>query len=218
MSRDEASPFARGETYANGNAEILAAATGPYGLGGINLEGKEYVFEPNSQDQSTLYSQLGSDPAGRPIRCKVVRNVSGVALKPGRIAHFQASTLTPYETRVDGYTILESDRPAGIIDEQLPAAGVPDQDLFYIVIDGPTKISTGATTSDVVSIGDRLVPAAYGATVGDDLGGRFSKQVLTGATSVLAYQIANQVAFAASAVAATTSTNVLVPAVVHLAF
>jgi hypothetical protein len=117
-------------------------------LAGENLEGKVYVFEPNSQDQLVGYPAVG-DPNGRPIKVKVVRNRSGVNLKPARLAHcdegttptVNGSTVGPFKlgTGVDGYCHALADRPAGIIDEFLPPGGVPPWDLFYVVTEGPTK-------------------------------------------------------------------------------
>lgn len=198
MARDESAPFARGETWYNlGSAGSIDTAD-PLGLGGINMEGREFTFEVNAQDQGTGYP-AGQDPSGRPIRVKVVRNRSGVNLKPGRIAHFLASSSYPLETAVDGYTVALGDRPAGIVDEFLPAAGVIPNDLFYIVVDGPTAVVQGATTQTSVAIGDRLVPATFGSTAGDDLGGRFGKQDLTGSAATLGNNVQNNFGFAAAA-------------------
>ncbi len=202
MARDEAPAFERGETYNNGGTIDLV------NVGGVNLEGKEYLFEVNPPDDPTQ-----SDTSGRSVRVKVVRNVSGVALKPGRLARFSAASTAPYETQVDGYATVLTDRPAGVIDEFLPAAGVPANDLFYIVVSGPTKVVQGATTQSNVAIGDRLVPVAFGATAGDDLGGRFAKQDLTGATSPLASNIQN--CFGVAAVANNVA-GASIAAIVHI--
>ena len=188
MARDEAAPFARGETFNNGGPIDLV------NLGGTNLEGKEFVLEVNTPD---AYSQ--ADPSGRLVRVKVVRNVSGVALKPGRIARYSAASTAPYETQTDGYAVSVADRPAGVVDEFLPAAGVLPNDLFYLVIKGPVTIVQGATTAANVAIGNRLVVAAYGSTAGDDLGGRLALQDLTGATAPLANNIQGSFGFAAAA-------------------
>lgn len=196
MARDEAPPFARGETYANGSSEILLAASGPFGLGGINLEGKEFVFEPNADAQSVSYNSLGADPSGRAIRVRVVRNVSGVNLKPARLVTY--SKVDPYETRTDGYTFALGDRVAGVVDEFLPAAGVPDQDLFYLVIDGPTQFTQLSASSSVLAIGDRLVPGSGTSKTNDDAG-RVVAQDLTGATATLANNVQNAVGYAAIA-------------------
>lgn len=216
MARDDAPPFARGETFYNSGASATISTTDPLGLGGVNLEGKEYTFEVNAQDQGNGYP-TGQDPSGRPIRVKVVRNSSGIALKPGRIARWLAATTSasPFECQVDGYAHLEADNIAGIIDEYLPAAGVANNDLFYVVFDGPTSVVTGATTAPTVTPGLVLVPAAYGATQGDDLAGRVTLQDLTGATAILAAQISNAIGFADGS-AASTQTSFSLPIVAHL--
>lgn len=201
MARDEAPPFARGETWYNGGPIDTS------NLGGINLEGKEYVFEVNAPDDPT-----GADTSGRLIRVRVVRNVSGQALKGGRLAVFKAGD--PYETQVDGYAYAVSDRPAGIVDEFLPAAGVPNNDLFYIVVDGPTLVTQTHTAAATVAIGSRLVPTAGGAaSKTDDLGGRVGLQDLTGVAAALGDNILNVVGYAAQADAGTVDAKI--KAVVH---
>ena len=212
MGRTDAPPFARGETYYNGGT---IDPNDPLGIGGVNLEGKEFVFEPNSQDQASGYP-ASSDPNGRPIRVKVVRNRSGINLKGGLIAHWDSggtytygtNTVGPFnlETGVDGYTYQLADRPAGIIDEYLPPAGVVPWDLFYLVIDGPTKVTNQHAVPIVATPGLRLVPAATGtsypitggAATGrvDPLAGRVALQDLTGATATLGNNIQNCVGFA----------------------
>ena len=201
MARDEAPPFARGETYYNG--ETIDANN----LGGVNLEGKEFLFEVNAPDDPS-----GTDPSGRLVRCRVVRNVSGQALKPARIAVFKAAD--PYEAQVDGYAFAVGDRPAGVIDEFLPAAGVPNNDLFYLVVEGPTKVTQPNTGNSNLAIGDRLVPTAGGAaSKTDDLAGRVLKQDLTGATATLGNNLQNVIGYAGEA---NNAANAKIKAVVHL--
>jgi hypothetical protein len=199
MSRQDHPPFARGETYANGG-EIDAN-----NLGGVNLEGKEFIFEVNAPNDPS-----GADPSGRPIHVRVVRNASGVNLKPRRVVRYKAAD--PLETQVDGYVSALADRPAGVVDEFLPAAGVPANDLFYIVIDGPTELTQPATHASL-AIGDRLVPAAGTSATNDDAG-RVAKQDLTGATATLANNIQNVIGYAGQA---HNVTNGTFKAVVHRA-
>lgn len=215
MSRDDAPPFARGETYFNDPTAAANANNDPLGLGGVNLEGKEFVFEPdNNSSTNGVYGVLAPDPSGRGVRVRVVRNVSGVNLKPCRLAHYKLSD--PIETKVDGYTFALGDRLAGVIDEYLPAAGVPSNDLFYIVIDGPTLVKQAHSSPATLAIGDSLVPIAGGAsTATDDLGGRVGKQDLTGTAATLANNIINQVGYAG--VASTVLDDVF-KAVVHRAY
>jgi hypothetical protein len=216
MARDEAPPFARGETYYNNGATGVIPVTDSFGVayGGINLEGREYTFEVNAQDQGTGYP-AGQDPTGRPIRVKVVRNISGVPLLPGRVARFEAASTStsPFECHVDGYAYQATDVVAGIVDEFLPAAGVAPNDLFYVVFDGPTQVLTGATTVAAISPGSPLTPAFYGATQLDPLAGRVTVQ---GVTSAEPNNAIEQFLGYADGTAATTATNTLVPAVVHL--
>jgi hypothetical protein len=165
MARLESPPFARGETYYNGGTIDTT------NLGGPNLEGKEFFFEVNAADD-----EVQADPSGRQIKVRVVRNVSGVNLKPARVVHFNSTTSVPYGTQVDGYCISNASVPAGVSDEFLPAAGVVNNDLFYIVVQGPTKVTNQTASPVTTAVGSRLVPAATGATLGDDLGGRVDLQ------------------------------------------
>lgn len=218
MARDDAPPFARGETYYNRGASATINLTEPDGqtLGGVNLEGKEFTFEVNAQDQGNGYP-TGQDPSGRPVRVKVVRNTSGISLKPGRIARFLAATTSasPFECQVDGYAHNQTtDVVAGVIDEFLPAAGVANNDLFYVVFDGPTQVVTGATTSITALPGTVLGPATYGTGPTDDLAGRVTTPDYTGATTPLAEAILNTIGYA-DGIAASTQTSFALPAVVH---
>lgn len=216
MARDEAPPFARGETYANGSTEILNAASGPFGLGGINLEGKEFVFEPNADAEGAPYGALGPDPAGRLIRVRVVRNVSSINIKPKRVVKFQTGTVgVGLETRVDGYVSAVSDVPAGVSDEYLPAAGVPPQDLFYIVVEGPSIGTAMATGTPALTAGAFLVPGAGTSAITDDAG-RVELQSLAGATTVLGANLQNRIG-RADVPTTITTVNVNVPLVVRLA-
>lgn len=192
MARDDAPLFSRGETAYNG---MTINASDPAGLVGVNWEGKEFVFEPDGP-----YQPAGSsDPNGRQIRVKVVRNRSAVNLKPGRLVHYDESGTYNLETGVDGYCYQLADRPAGIVDEYLPAAGVPPNDLFYIVIDGPSKVTNQHAAPITAAVGNRLVPAATGTGRTDDLAGRVALQDLTGATATLGNNIQNVLGFAAIA-------------------
>jgi hypothetical protein len=162
MARDEAPPFARGETFYNGGTIDTT------NLGGPNLEGKEYTFEVNAPDG---YAQ--NDPSGRRIRVKVVRNTSGQNLLPKRLARFAATS--PHGCYVDGYVSAPATEAiAGVIDEFLPAAGVVNNDLFYVVIEGPTTVQSVASGLSNIAIGDR-VEAASGTSATSSDAGRINK-------------------------------------------
>jgi len=200
----------------------------------VNIEGKEFVFEPNSPDiYQGGYSNTSQDPNGRPIRVKVVRNTAAFNLKPGRVAHFDESssgdvdtgeTSRKLETGVDGYCIAVADQPAGVVDEFLPAGGVVANDLFYIVVDGPT-LFTNQTSPITTAVGSILVPQALGTTRGDDLGGRVALQSLvfdsstttssTAAALALSYNIQNRVG---KAEVINTASNAQFAGVIHRAY
>lgn len=211
MARDDAPPFARGETWYGLLPNPAIDATDNTTLGGVNYEGREYVFEANSQAEGQANPATQED-TGRAVRVRVVRNVSGIALKPGRIAHYKATA--PGETRVDGYTFAVGDRPAGIVDEFLPAAGVPNNDLFYLVVDGPTKVKQLSASAAILVIGSVLVPGAGTSATNDDAG-RVDLQSLAGATTVLGANLQNALGYAD--VASNSVEDALIAAIVHRA-
>lgn len=187
MARDEAPPFDRGETYYGG------ATIDSNDLQGVSLEGMEFEFEDRD------YSVQGAKTArtNRRVRVRVVRNVSGAALLPKRLVRFQ-KTAGVYGARVDGYTRLPAERGFPV-DEWLPTAGVPANDLFYIVVRGPAVVITSLTDMGAdIAVGDR-VAAITAATSGATSSGRIT--VLGGATSgtSLAEEILNGVGYALTA-------------------
>lgn len=193
MARDENPPFDRGSTYFNGGT---VSSTD-----GSHLEGREWVFEDIDPTNRTLRTS-------HPVRVKVVRNTSGIALLPKRIVRFEADGLD-YGARVDGYTRLTAAR-GYLVDEFLPAAGVPANDLFYIVIEGPAMALTDLAAVDTISVGDKLV-ALTAATSQATTAGRVDQQDLTGATAPLGDQVQNYIGHALSAkTSANTNSDILV--------
>lgn len=96
-------------------------------------EGKMFTVE--DWDRSTVPWKLRTyDGTGGPSykTILIVRNVSTIALLPRRLVAFKAGQ---YAKQVDGYTrlLLQEGYP---VDEFLPAAGVPVNDLFYVVVSG----------------------------------------------------------------------------------
>lgn len=150
----DALPFNRGFTYFNGATPSLTD--------GLNLEGKEYWIEDK------WYS------SGRPIKLKCVRNTSGITLLPKRIVSYSL-TANEFGRRVDGYTYVTAQDYAGVVDELL-TAGVPANDLFFIVVDGPTIVQRNlANYGSAIAVGDRLI-ALTAATSGATTAGRLGAQ------------------------------------------
>lgn len=87
--------------------------------------------------------------------CVAVKNSSGGALLPGQVAAFKAGGTSEVDALATTSTEL-----MGIVDEYLPAAGVPDGEVFWLVVRGP---STVTKTSTSVSAG---APYGLSATAG----------------------------------------------------
>lgn len=178
MARLENPPFPRGGTFYDG--DTIDAND----LGGENLEGMEWVFQ--DVDPNT-----GIARTERPVRCRVVRNTSGINLLPKRIGRFETGA-GEYGSRVDGYTRTTAEEGYPI-DEYLPAAGVPNNDLFWIVVEGPAVVLTPLSNMSADADVGGWVVAITAATSGATTAGRAHPQVLTGATTPLAIQVQNRI-------------------------
>lgn len=180
-------PFQRGATY--GVTDETQA---------VHLEGREYIH------QDTEYG------TGMNVRVRVVRNRSGAALVGRRAVSF-ATTAGKHEVEVSGYAAVGSAR-AYVVDDLLTS--VPDKDLFFVVVEGPclAKTALSGDVSNLIVQGDYL-HAMTAATTGATTAGRLAAATLTGATSVLASQIANVVGRAMSAkTTANTNADILINA------
>lgn len=200
MSMLENPPWKRGETFfgIGGTADSTS---------GASLEGKEFWMD----DEDLSLSTSGSNGVtvlrtNHKVKVKVVRNNGAAALLPKRVVVYETTAGKASIGQVDGYTTTTAARGAGVVDEWLPSAGAAVNDLFYIVIEGPTRVLTPLSNmgSDV-AVGDQLV-AITGATSGATTSGRVTVQDLTGATALLADQVRHALGRAMSS-ALTNSTN-----------
>lgn len=152
-------------------------------------------------------------PSGSGVRVKrsnrfvyaiLVRNVSGAALLPGRSVTWKAGFRGK---RVDGYSRTTNVEVAGIVDDQLPAAGVANNDLFWLIVKGPALLKTplAAGAGSVFAEGDVLV-ALTAVTSGATTAGRPAVLDLTQITHP-ASAIVNRFARVMSAMT-TAQTNV----------
>lgn len=197
MSRDENPPFERGETW---EGDQTADATNL----GLNIIGKEWVFEDIDPDNP---SQLRTN---RPVRCRAVRNTSGIALLPKRLVKF--STVDgEYGNSVDGYA-TETAKECYPVDEFLPAAGVADDKVFWIVVEGPAMVTVGLTAGATTNFarGDWLV-SQTAATSQATTAGRAEQINMDAATEPLGDQVLNRIGRALTArTTANTGSDVLV--------
>lgn len=181
-------PFDRGCTY--GVTDDTLA---------VYMEGKEYIH------QDKTYG------TGMFVKVRCCRNNSGATLLGKRAAKFNL-TAGKGEYDVAGYCTVTAER-TGIIDDLLPPTGVPDNDLFWLVISGPCLARTAVDATNAnVAVGDWLI-ALTAATTGATTAGRVYTDPLTGATSVLAQNLLGIVGQAMSAATTgNTNSNILINA------
>lgn len=138
----------------------------------------------------------------------LVRNVSGITLTPGRQVSWKAGFRG---RRIDGFTTTTAQEVAGVVDDQLPAAGVANNDLFWLLTKGPVLLKTplAGGAGNVFAEGDVLV-ALTAATSQATTAGR-PAVLASAATTNTAAAIINRFARVMSAMTtAQTNTNMLV--------
>ncbi len=183
-------PFNRGATY--GVTDTTLAT---------QYIGKEYIHEDKT---------YGS---GKFVKVRICRNNSGQVLLGKRAAKFNLVAGSVSDVDVAGYCDVTAER-AYIIDDLLPPAGVPNGDLFYVVLEGPVlgRTSLIAADANAFAVGDYL-HAQTAVTTGATTAGRVGAALLTGATSVLGLNLLNIVGRAMSAkTTANTNVDVLIDA------
>lgn len=179
MSTLTADPgFARGQVLG-----ILWKAYDAETGDGSHVIGARKVFR--DEDPKT-----GRVLSNRTVECIAVKNVSGGALLPGSVVKFKAAATTSPTVQFSGGILGEVDATAtttnatpaangliGIVDEYLSAAGVPDKEVFWLVIRGPSTVTKTSTSV--------LAGAAYGtsATAGS------AAAHTAGTTTLLGYAI-----------------------------
>lgn len=142
MSTLTADPgFGRGQTLGI-TAPLYEAEVGD----GSNLTGARKVF----RDEHPVTGVINSN---RTVECIAVKNTSGSALLPGQVAKFKDSAIL---TEVDGLAVAATTL-MGVVDEYLPASGVPNNEVFWLVVRGPSTVTKTATS---VSAGAAYGPSA----------------------------------------------------------
>jgi hypothetical protein len=156
----------------------------------------QYMYEAENGDGSTIvgvrktfadvHPTTGQTLSNHTVDCIAVKNTSGGAILPGTVVKFKDTAIL---SEVDGGAVAAT-LLMGVADEYLPAAGAPDEEVFWVVVNGPAEVTKTATS---VSAG-----AAYGpsATAGS--------AAAQGANALLGYAIATS---------ATTKGRVLVKTV-----
>lgn len=128
MSRDNDTMLGRGETYYAG------ATIDTNNLQGVEREGDTKIFEDKLWSAQGV---KGERNQSRSVCCRLVRNLSGVTLFAKTLVVLDPSN--PNRVTGRARVLFEECYP---VDEFLPATGVPNGDLFWIVLSGPAKILT----------------------------------------------------------------------------
>lgn len=207
MARQENPPWGRGETFYN-----LFAASTQSTSDGTQFEGKEWVFE-DVNPQTKAYR------SGQFVTCRAVRNVSGIALLPGRVARFAAGALAAngppggvFGGQVDGYVNNNLDFTSlnawGYpVDEFLPTAGVQNNDLFWVVVQGPAGVKTDlATLTQSILVGDMVVAQTAVTSQATTAGRIVDVGASTSNQTYLAFAVRNFIGYAMSGPAGAATT------------
>ena len=198
----------RGQTwYGTGNGQMPSAST-DYTVSSTAAEGRTMVFKDRDP---TARATGGEAPrrSDRDVVCRLVRNVSGIALLPKRFVKYQTAY---FRKRIDGYHIVDynvGEMPAGVVDEFLTSSGAANHDLFWIVENGPTLVTTGpgADGTNVFSEYTRLVALTAAASTHSTTAGRPQPYEETSSVTVAQRQLLNILGVALSA-KTTANTNV----------
>ncbi len=188
---DKAQLMERGSTYYGADATqalVTAHADNP------NVEGIHRIFK--NKDPSNLTNLRD----GGEVEMIAVRNVSGIALKPKRLVQWAAGK---EGSQVDGYTETEWIQVAGVIDEQLPAAGCRDDDICWIAIRGRHLVETsadgGATGAEAIGVGEWLVALSAANSTNVTLGGAPQTLLLASTAATQSKQLQNKFGIALTA-------------------
>lgn len=157
MSGYGSRPFERGQTLFGGSP---ANATD-----GAQILGQEYVV---------FDDQHGTK---REVLLRAVRNSANIAVLPKRMARLSADG-----TEIVGYTRLPSEKGFPI-DELLPAAGCADNDICFVVVEGPALCLTSLSNYSADLAARDLLTSQTAATSQATTAGRVLLRAVVAATA-----------------------------------
>ena len=208
-ARNENPPFPRGSSFYNGAP--IDVSNLPTSLGGSQLVGKEWEFEDISPNVASPTQRTNSY-----VRARMVRWLQpAFNALPGFICNYYTSNTyatvpsTPGSNTTtqagipsagnefahsDGFTDTTAQDFLGVIDEYLPAAGVPQYDIFWAVVEGPTAVMTplDGGSDNVFALNQRVV-ALTAATSGAVTAGRVIAQSILDSSTIQGVANAAQV-------------------------
>ena len=113
---------------------------------GSHIVGTRKVFRDEDPKTGALRSN-------RTVECVAVKNAGSTALLAGQVAKFRDAAIL---SEVDGLAVAATTL-MGVVDEYLPAAGVPVGEVFWLVVRGPSTVTKTATS---VAAGAAYGPSA----------------------------------------------------------
>lgn len=129
---------------------------------GIGLEGQLKMVKDLDPDDTL---KLRSAKIRKAV---LMRNVSGVTLYAG----LAVSPQSGYEgKRFDGLTEVTAGRAAGVINDQLCAAGCRNGDMCLVITEGPNLCYSGNTEGDAISAGDFVYAKTAASSTANTVGG-----------------------------------------------
>ena len=211
MSRDADLPFPIGETLYNGST------IDTNNLMGGEFIGRKYIVE----DIDYASTNVGVKPK-RSNRSRVimaVRNDTGVAVLPKRIVTLKKGA-GEFLGEVDGYADFLGEAHAYPADEFMPAAGAPNNDVFWVVLEGPAMTLTPsawpATSPNDITIGDEICAqtAADSNVAANTLSGRACGRTSDYPTALTAHRVVVGKAMSAKT-SGNTNADLLVEVIQH---
>ena len=192
MSHATTPPFARGTTFYNAYATASIPSSN---TGHKHLLGFEYTFENYSP--SVDGNKLRTKIDGSAVKGRIAENASGITLLPKR----GVQTSTTNRNEVTGYSRLESGKFDGVVDDQLPSAGVRDGDIFWLLTDGPVLCTTDPAggANNVITAGDIMVALTAAASTHSTTSGRVYSFVITSNATYAVSASMNRIGTALSA-------------------
>lgn len=148
--------------------------------------------------------------SGREKAVMAVRNMSGGTLYPKRLVSFRLDNgVIGYTGEVDGHT-NETGQYCAVVDDMLPASGVRDKDIFFVIIAGPATVllpDSGTAFGGDISVGSPLVSATINATSGSTVAGRVGLAVVGATAAPVAFNLARNLLGTALGAATTGQTG-----------
>jgi hypothetical protein len=123
-----------------------------YGIS-VNHEGTQWECQDLDPTVTGLVRQRRSN---RTRLAMLVRNTSGGALLPGSAVKWEAG----YRGKRVNASAADQGEVAGFVDDMLPAAGVRDDDMFWLIVDGPVLARKASGGSTAIAVDAQVISGA----------------------------------------------------------